>query len=213
MKYKDGDDIELDASLSISLLQPSEHVSSEKQTRAKENWLKLRWRQSSLVQRVNLILRSLGSRWRQSSLGQRHKSIARHTSTWRFIVSSGLVITLIVLAINVSILIWSKARHDGNTLYQGDCTSAKSSLTYSSLAINVLSTLLLGASNAAMQCLCAPTRAEVDKVHATGSWLDIGVSGLRNWNAMERWRKFAWGFILASSLPLHLLYVYVNAGG
>ena len=113
---------------------------------------------------------------------------------------------LVVLFLNLSLLIWSRARpHGSDLLYAGDCGQAKTIITYSSLAINVFSTLLLGASNAAMQCLCAPTRAEVNKVHATGSWLDIGVSGLRNWRAMGWWRKYAWGFILLSSMPLHLL--------
>ena len=210
MKYASEHDIELDTSASIALLEPSAFTASKYQARTKSNRRKSRWEQSFLGQKLNSVTQGAKSKWWHSSLGRRHKSIARHTSTWRFIVFSGLVITLVVFMINISILIWSQARHDGNVLFQGDCIRAKSSITASSLAINVLSTLLLGASNAAMQCLCAPTRAEVDKVHATGSWLDIGISGLRNWKAMERWRKYTWAFILASSLPLHLLFVHMK---
>lgn len=173
-----------ETSASIALLEPTEFASRTK----------------------ILSKKHLHSRWQQSSARRKLDSVTRRTSTWRFIVLFGLVITLAVLILNLSLLIWSRARpHGGNMLYKGDCRSAKTTITYSSLAINILSTLLLGASNAAMQCLCAPTRAEVDKVHATGSWLDIGISGLRNWRGIGRWRKYAWGFILLSSLPLHLL--------
>lgn len=173
-----------ETSASIALLEPSEFASSKNK----------------------IFTKNLQSKWQRSSAGRMLDSVARRTATWRFIVLSGLIITLAVLILNVSLLIWSRARpHGGNVLYEGDCGSAKTKITYSSLTINVVSTLLLGASNAAMQCLCAPTRAEVDKVHAAGSWLDIGISGLRNWHEMGRWRKYAWGFILLSSLPLHLL--------
>lgn len=169
---------------SIALLEPDEFTRSRNKALSKKH---------------------LQLRWRRSPVGRTLDSFARHTSTWRFIVLCGLIITLVVLILNLSLLIWSRTRPHGNMLYEGDCRSAKTTVTYSSLTINVLSTLLLGASNAAMQCLCAPTRAEVDKVHAIGSWLDIGISGLRNWHVMGSWRKYAWGFILLSSLPLHFL--------
>ena len=210
MKYESERDIELEISASSALLEPSQNPASGNQERPKSSLPKSRWEQSSFGQKLTSLTRHVSSKWQQSSLGRKHKAVARYTSTWRFIVFSGLVITLLVLVVNISVLIWSQARHDGNVLFSGDCTRAKSSITFSSLAINVLSTLLLGASNAAMQCLCAPTRSEVDRVHVTGSWLDIGISGLRNWRAMERWRKYTWGFILASSLPLHLLCVWTS---
>ncbi|MCJ1434859.1 hypothetical protein MMC27_004229 [Xylographa pallens] len=175
-----------DTSASIALLEPGEHEWSKKDVLPKKN---------------------LQSRWKRFPLRQKWASFTRHTATWRFIVLSGLVVALVALILNSSLLVWSRVRlQAGNILYVGDCGSAKTTVTSSSLAINVLSTLILGASNAAMQCLCAPTRAEVDKAHAAGSWLDIGISGLRNWGAIGRWRKYAWGFILLSSLPLHLLY-------
>ena len=163
-------------------------------------------RSASIREKNTFSKVGLRSRWQRSLVGRKVDTLLRQTSTWRFIVFSGLVVTLVVLFLNLSLLIWSRARpNDGDLLYVGDCGVTKTAITYSSLAINVMSTLPLGASNAAMQCLCAPTRAEVDKAHASGSWLDIGISGLRNWSLMGRWRKLAWGFILLSSLPLHLL--------
>lgn len=73
------------------------------------------------------------------------------------------------------------------------------------LVINVLSTLLLGASSYSMQCLCAPTRPEVDKPHEKRRWADIGVQSLRNLGLVRRWKLGLWLLLAASSLPLHLV--------
>ena len=74
------------------------------------------------------------------------------------------------------------------------------------ILINILSTVLLGASNVAMQCLAAPTRAELDKAHEKGTWMHIGVFGLRNVRFMS-WGRILLCVVLAlSSVPLHLVY-------
>ena len=175
-----------EASASTAFLHPVESASRQRETRTRRSW----W----------------STRWKKSRAGRKLEALSRRTSTWRFIVSFGLGIALFVLILNLTFLIWSRVWHHGsNTLYKGQCGKAKTIITSSSLVINVLSTLLLGASNVAMQCLLAPTRAEVNKVHATGFWLDIGVSGLRNWSAIARWRKWAWCILLMSTVPLHLL--------
>ena len=179
-----------ESSAEIALLEPGESESASVAAPPSNKWFS--------VQHLKL-------RWQRSFLGQKLRRLLRATSTWRFIIMSGLFMTAVVLILNISLLIWSRTRSEGDMLYRGDCTTAKSKATWTSIAINVLSTLLLGASNAAMQCLNAPTRVEVDKVHANGHWLDIGVSGFRNWRVLERWRKYSVAFILLSSLPLHLL--------
>ena len=74
------------------------------------------------------------------------------------------------------------------------------------VAINVLSTLLLGASNYSMQCLSSPTRREVDKAHSQGIWLDIGVPSVRNLRKLSTTRIVLWWLLAISSIPLHLLY-------
>lgn len=74
------------------------------------------------------------------------------------------------------------------------------------LVINILSTLLLGASNYSMQCLSSPTRSEVDKAHGQGIWLDIGVPSIRNLRRLSVSRIVLWWLLAISSLPLHLLY-------
>lgn len=74
------------------------------------------------------------------------------------------------------------------------------------LVINILSTLLLGACNYSMQCLSSPTRAEIDKAHNKGVWLDIGVPSVRNLRRLSTARVTLWWLLAISSIPLHLLY-------
>lgn len=74
------------------------------------------------------------------------------------------------------------------------------------LIINILSTLLLGASNYSMQCLSSPTRSEIDKAHRQKLWLDIGVPSVRNLRRISASRIALWWLLAASSIPLHLLY-------
>ena len=74
-----------------------------------------------------------------------------------------------VLIINIVLTIWavvSPGVQDGlATLQDGSCQRTKSLTTWTHLVINVLSTLLLGASHYSMQCLSSPTRSEIDKAH------------------------------------------------
>lgn len=77
---------------------------------------------------------------------------------------------------------------------------------WADLTINVLSTLLLGASNNCAQLLTAPTRKDIDLAHIKGKWLDIGVPSTRNISIIGRWRFFLLSVLFVSSIPLHLLY-------
>ena len=115
-----------------------------------------------------------------------------------------------VLVINVIVTIWGTARFGVHgalvTIQGGDCSKSKKLSLWLHLAINILSTLLLGASNYCMQCLSSPSRAEIDSAHSEHIWLDIGVPSVRNlrrvsWNKIILWWLFA-----VSTIPLHLLY-------
>ncbi|KAL3461696.1 hypothetical protein BJX64DRAFT_260307 [Aspergillus heterothallicus] len=70
----------------------------------------------------------------------------------------------------------------------------------------MLSTGMLGASHFAMQCLSAPAREDVDRAHAEGRWLDIGVPSMRNLLNIPSLRRWLWIGLVASSVPLHLFY-------
>ena len=120
------------------------------------------------------------------------------------------VITATVLVINLILTIWavsSSGVHNGlGTLQDGSCKRTAALTFWAHLAINVLSTLLLGASNYSMQCLSSPTRGEIDKAHDKGVWLDIGVPSIRNLRHLSTARVTLWWLLAISSVPLHLLY-------
>jgi hypothetical protein len=131
------------------------------------------------------------------------------TNDWRFGVLTCAVSTFVVFLINLIVTIWAAARYgsdDGlQILFEGNCDQAGKLNTALHLAINVLGTILLGSSNYCMQCLSAPTRKEVDKAHAKGRWLDIGILSTRNLWGISKKRVLMWWILGMSSLPLHLL--------
>ena len=120
------------------------------------------------------------------------------------------VIAALVLIINVILTIWavssSGVQNGLGTLHNGSCKRTATLTFWAHLAINVLSTLLLGASNYSMQCLSSPTRKEIDIAHGKGVWLDIGVPSVRNLRHLSMARVSLWWLLAISSIPLHLLY-------
>lgn len=53
----------------------------------------------------------------------------------------------VVLCVNVGFFSWANSAHDESVLYTGDCDKAKRMGTGVHLVINILSTLMLAASN------------------------------------------------------------------
>ena len=92
------------------------------------------------------------------------------------------------------------------TAFTGSCRTAERWTTAIHLLINLLSSLLLGASNYCMQRLAAPTRAEVDDAHAKKKWADIGIPSIKNLLFIGKGRVVLWLLLGLSSLPLHLFY-------
>ena len=92
------------------------------------------------------------------------------------------------------------------TLSIGNCGRIRRANVKIHLLVNVLSTLLLCASNYCMQVLSAPDRAELDRAHAQRIWLHIGVPNLRNLRHIERSRLVLWLLLLLTSMPLHLFF-------
>ncbi|KAH7310628.1 hypothetical protein B0I35DRAFT_439442 [Stachybotrys elegans] len=131
--------------------------------------------------------------------------------SWRVTVSAGALMACLVLAANVGLTIWVRSSFEVNdegtaTLYQGSCETSEVATLWPELVINLLSTLLLGASNVCSQLLSAPTRADINRAHAKGKWLDIGVPSMRNIWHIPRWRACLWAILMLSSIPLHLVY-------
>lgn len=90
-------------------------------------------------------------------------------------------------------------------MFTGDCTISGRSTKAIHLIINLLSSLLLGASNYCMQRLVAPTRKEIDLAHAQNKFLDISVPSTRNLLLISKHRVTVWILLALSSMPLHFL--------
>jgi hypothetical protein len=120
------------------------------------------------------------------------------------------VIASSVAIINIVFISWAIATSgvhgDLGTLQEGSCHQTNVLTLWIHLAINILGTLLLGASNYSMQCLSSPTRREIDRAHNKGIWLDIGVPSIRNLRRLSATRILLWWLLALSSIPLHLLY-------
>lgn len=136
------------------------------------------------------------------------QSSRRRFSGWRGGVVASIVVTAsvllnIVLAI-IAATVWDPK--DGiATVWTGNCKIASRGATVTHLLINLLSTLLLGASNYCMQRLVAPTRQEIDIAHAQKKWLDICIPSVRNISSINSKRMLLWLLLGLSSVPLHLM--------
>ncbi|KAI2841169.1 hypothetical protein CBS147321_7429 [Aspergillus niger] len=115
-----------------------------------------------------------------------------------------VILTIVAAAVAV-------ARHDQRTMssatiYKGSCDRTKAWTTGLHLLINVLSTIVLGASSYCMQCLTSPSRVDVDRAHGQRVWLDIGVASVRNLAWADWPRRTLWLVLLVTSIPIHLIY-------
>jgi hypothetical protein len=102
---------------------------------------------------------------------------------------------------------WIRLQKGIATIFTGSADEVSRMSTLLHVIINVLSTLLLSASNYAMQVLSAPTRNECVKAHQQRQWLDIGILSMRNIGSLTLLRKVLWFALGRSSIPLHLLYI------
>lgn len=130
---------------------------------------------------------------------------------YRFGVIFCAGLTGLVFLLNVAITIWAVKTSKNwsgsiGIIRDGDCRDAKKLSLWLHFAINVFSTMLLGASNYCMQCLSCPTRQDINKAHAQKEWLNIGVSSIRNLRKISWKRIVLWCLLAITSLPLHLLY-------
>ncbi|KAF5010439.1 hypothetical protein FDECE_3408 [Fusarium decemcellulare] len=123
--------------------------------------------------------------------------------------------TLLIVTLFVSLFALKKDNGTGegtesglgqSLLYEGKCDVTSRSNLWIHLAINIIGTGVLASSNFFMQSLVAPTRPEVDKAHALGHWVEIGVQSIRNFRFIG-WRKILfWCLFSLSSVPLHLVF-------
>ncbi|KAF9640150.1 hypothetical protein BFW01_g11956 [Lasiodiplodia theobromae] len=156
------------------------------------------------------LLKNSSPKSRSSFLGPLTR---RMPDGWRFGVTVGAALSLCTLIANIVVIavasaIASKNGHHSNiaTIRTGPCSDIDHIQFGIHLAINAVSTLLLGASNYCMQCLSAPTREDIDRAHGQGKWLDIGVPSMKNFSHIKSIKLLFWFLLALSSVPLHLLY-------
>jgi hypothetical protein len=120
-----------------------------------------------------------------------------------------IIICATVLLVNIILIIVAAAawKPQGGiaTGFTGDCAVASRQSAVAHFFINLLSSLLLGASNYCMQPLVAPARKEIDVAHTVGHALDIGVPSVRNLFHIAPSRALLWFLLGLSSIPLHFV--------
>ncbi|RSL62691.1 hypothetical protein CEP53_004706 [Fusarium sp. AF-6] len=126
-------------------------------------------------------------------------------SGWRFGLFAGATSCTVVFIVNLFALIWAVTRDKKNwvgqpILQEGPCSDMRFLNAGLHLIINALSSVLLAASNYGMQCISAPTRADVDKAHFKGGWLDIGVPSVHNLRHLPAKRVILYNSVVFSSL-------------
>ncbi|KAF2021836.1 hypothetical protein BU24DRAFT_417471 [Aaosphaeria arxii CBS 175.79] len=121
------------------------------------------------------------------------------------IIVSSIVLILNILLVVLSLTAWQPVQNIG-TAFVGNCKTARNWVIALHLLINLLSSILLGASNYTMQRLVAPTRKEIDAAHARQKWLDIGIPSVKNLSSIHKSRLLLWVLLWISSVPLHLVY-------
>ncbi|MCJ1428925.1 hypothetical protein MMC29_006836, partial [Sticta canariensis] len=154
-----------------------------------------------------LILRS-GAHVPGHAYQKKTKSPGRY-SGWRMgslisCILTGLCLLLTLTSLLVAVISGSPSGGVG-TIFTGSCDTVERMDLWLHVAINVLGTIVIGASNFNMQCLNAPNRKEVDAAHAKGYWLDIGALSIRNFFYMSREKAWLWILLAFSTIPLHLL--------
>ena len=138
-----------------------------------------------------------------------HRAVPRQLHGWKLGALGASILAGFSLLVNIVAAAWLKSHKQGSGLvevYRGSCEVVADIDLWSHLAINVLSTLLLGGSNYCMQCLCAPTRADVDRAHQRWRFVDIGVQSVRNLKSIPTGKATLWWILALSSIPLHLMY-------
>jgi len=120
---------------------------------------------------------------------------------------TSLILLLNFIALCIIIFVLRGKGADGLRAFDpNDCHADSSLSTDLRYIVNVFATTFLGASNYYMQRLSACSRSEMDSAHRKGSWVDVGVPGMRNMRFMTWERRILWWVFALSSLPVHLLY-------
>ncbi|CAI6341145.1 unnamed protein product [Periconia digitata] len=130
-------------------------------------------------------------------------------SGWQKGIIYCIAAAMLVMLLTVSFLVWASTQSMLGAavaiIFEGDCVEAKDLSTASHVVINILSTLLLGASNYCMHIACSPSRRDIDRMHARKKTLQIGINSVSNVFKLPWNRRIAWCILGLSSIPLYLI--------
>jgi uncharacterized protein DUF6536 len=133
-----------------------------------------------------------------------------HGTGWRRAAAVNTIFMAILFcAILTGFLFTGKATQSPlrqHFFYESDCSTTNALNLVVHLLLNILSTMILSSSNFFMQVLNAPSRAEVDRIHAKNKSVEIGVPSLRNAFLLRKFKTFSWLVLAATSLPVHLFF-------
>ena len=143
------------------------------------------------------------------------KRLATKWPRWRQLILSGSIFTTVVLAVNIGLLAGaansqkingpSGGTGDALALYGGSCNTASRIFTGLHLLINGFATIMFTTSTACIQILLAPSREDIDQLHAQRRWCHVGIINWRNIKLIPRRRACLAAMLVISSFPLHLL--------
>jgi hypothetical protein len=128
---------------------------------------------------------------------------------WRAGLFRAFSLSSCALLLNISIYAWLFATSEidkGSAIVTSrSCNTIHNMDIGIHAGLNIMSTLILSASRYAMQGMTAPTRADVDKAHSNGKWVEIGAQSWRNLAYVSKRNAFLWGVLALTGLPLHLM--------
>lgn len=120
------------------------------------------------------------------------------------------LIAVAAASLNLAVTVWAIVvfPRDSNGVglfYEGSCRTASAVNSAAHVVLNAISTLFLGAGNYCMQIQVAPSREEMDKAHAKGKTLEIGVPSLKNLWRISGKRVAFWIGLGLIATTLHVL--------
>ncbi|PGH01675.1 hypothetical protein GX51_05121 [Blastomyces parvus] len=91
-------------------------------------------------------------------------------------------------------------------IYKGKCSVSRNWVTGLHFFINCLCAVTIATSSYCMQCLASPSRADTDRAHNQGRWLEIGTASIGNFRFVGYKRLGLWLVLLLTSLPIHIIH-------
>ena len=119
---------------------------------------------------------------------------------------SGLLVSLYGLPNSPKSISNDEGNSTTTLIFRGSCDASTKYNFWGHLAINLIASGVLASSNFFMQVLVAPTRSDVDRAHAKGVALEIGVQSWRNLFHVPLRNTIFWVLLAVSTIPLHLVF-------